>query len=68
MKHWTVLERPASSSDLNHIQNLWQDLKTAVGGGQTCWTLKHGRIQAVCCLTVGQIMSRKVKQAHQWQQ
>lgn len=26
---WTVLEWP----DLNHKQNLWRDLKTAVGGG-----------------------------------
>ena len=31
IKHWTVLKRPALSSDLNPIEHLWGDLKTAVG-------------------------------------
>jgi transposase len=32
-KHWTVLEWPEKSPDMNYIHNLWQELKTEVGRG-----------------------------------
>ena len=30
-KHWRVLKWQAMSTDLNHIEHLWHDLKTEVG-------------------------------------
>ena len=64
-KRWTVLKGPAMIPDLNPVEHLWGDLKTAVGRRHPS---NLGVTGAVCTRRVGQAASREVQEAHSWLQ
>ena len=62
-KRWTVLKWPAMSPDINPIEHLWGDLKTAVGRRHPS---NLGELEQFAQEEWAKLPSGEVKEAHSW--